>query len=80
MGLPDLYYSFSGKPNKRPAITPETHSHFDADLEALIDKAGRDKVFAVAKVEGWEGMNPPKWVWAKIAADLLSGRISVKTA
>jgi hypothetical protein len=36
----------------------------DQDLEAAIDSAGRDKVFAIAKQHGWKpGDCPPRWIW-----------------
>lgn len=34
----------------------------DQDLENLIDKAGRNDVFALARSLGWKG-DAPKWVW-----------------
>lgn len=41
----------------------------DAELEALIDRAGREKVFAHMHANGWTGtMAPPKWVWEMACA------------
>lgn len=36
----------------------------DTELEAAIDRAGRDIVFAVMRAHGWSaGDMPPKWAW-----------------
>lgn len=44
----------------------------DSELEQLIDRAGRDKVFAYAQAAGWSIANsPPKWVWAQIAGEII---------
>jgi hypothetical protein len=46
----------------------------DDELEALIDKAGRDRVFARAQTYGWSASSsPPKWVWRQIAEEVLAG-------
>lgn len=43
----------------------------DKDLERAIDMAGRDRVFAVARENGWQqGSSPPKWVWRQIIGQL----------
>jgi hypothetical protein len=34
----------------------------DDALEAAIDRAGRDKVFALIRSYGWQGPLP-KWMW-----------------
>lgn len=44
----------------------------DAELESLIDRAGRDEVFARASELGWVGGTPPKWVWREIANEVLA--------
>lgn len=42
------------------------------ELEKLIDKAGRDRVFATARYNGWSFYNlPPEWVWKSICYELL---------
>ncbi len=45
----------------------------DQELESLIDRAGRDKVFDRARALGWNG-NAPKWVWSQIAHEVLDGK------
>ena len=36
----------------------------DAQLEAAIDRVGRDRVFMLALINGWRpGDAPPKFVW-----------------
>lgn len=43
----------------------------DTELEAAIDEAGRDRVFARAYHHGWTGsLTPPKWVWWGIVLEL----------
>ena len=61
---------WAGKPTPRterptaPPITP-------AMVEAAIDAAGRDEVFALARVNGWTVANPPPlWVWNQLAAEV----------
>jgi hypothetical protein len=53
--------AFQGDP-----ITPES-------VEALIDAAGRDAVFARARSLGWSGP-APLWVWQQIALEVMHGR------
>ena len=37
---------------------------FDAELEAAIDRAGRDRVFAIVRASGWtSGDYVPTFVW-----------------
>ena len=37
---------------------------YDRELEDAIDAAGRQRVFAAARLNGWwPGSAPPKWVW-----------------
>lgn len=44
----------------------------DHELEALIDQAGRDRVFDAALQAGWLSGHPvPKWVWRQIASDII---------
>lgn len=45
-------------------------SERDDDLEAAIERVGREKVFGVARAAGWYGSSPPKWVWWKIVREL----------
>lgn len=45
----------------------------DEDLESMIDRVGRDAVFARARAHGWGGSNPPKWVWRDIAREVERG-------
>ena len=43
----------------------------DEELEASIDRVGRDRVFARVREVGWSEVNPPpKWVWNCIVAEL----------
>lgn len=64
MAIADLDYRF------RPRA-----GETDESIEALIDKAGREKVMAAARALGWSKETPPKWVWQNIANDILAGRI-----
>lgn len=48
-------------------------SEIDHELEALIDRAGRDAVFSRARALGWSSP-PPKWVWQGICADIIQRR------
>lgn len=42
----------------------------DVELEAAIDRAGRDRVFALARMNGWRDLAPPKWVWWQIVRQI----------
>ena len=43
----------------------------DSELEKAIDRVGRDKVFALAKANGWgPSSSPPKHVWWGIVRQL----------
>jgi hypothetical protein len=64
MAIAELEYRFR----------PRTAGKADAAIEALIDKAGREKVFAAARALGWTKETPPKWVWQQIAGDIIAGR------
>jgi|GEM_PF-5940453 len=66
MTHPDLNYRLSAVESR----DRDNASKADAQVEALIDSAGRDKVFAKAKALGWGEQVPPKWVWVEIALDL----------
>ena len=47
----------------------------DTELEAAIDRAGRDQVFAMAMAAGWNpGDAVPKYVWRDIIANLIASR------
>lgn len=36
-------------------------------IEEAIDEAGRDRVFEIARANGWDaGTAPPKYVWYQI--------------
>ena len=36
----------------------------DRELEAAIDAAGRDRIFAIMRTAGWHSEDrPPLWVW-----------------
>lgn len=49
----------------------------DANLEALIDEAGRDAVFARARALGWSVYHsPPKWVWHGIVHEVRKAKES----
>ena len=50
-----------------------------ADVEHLIDRAGRERVFAKAREQGWGGHNPPLWVWAQICQEILTPPTSTET-
>jgi len=46
-------------------------SMIDSDLEAAIDAAGRDAVFARARSYGYTEQNPPeKYVWRQIVEEV----------
>lgn len=48
----------------------------DPELEAMIDKAGRDAVFARARQYGWSAnLPPPAYVWRGIATEIQTGRL-----
>lgn len=43
----------------------------EAQLEAMIESVGRDRVFARARSSGWTtDMPPPMWVWVGICAEI----------
>ena len=65
MAIAELDYRFTAR---RPRVN-------DAQVEALIESAGRERVFEHAKRLGWGTETPPKWVWQQIALDIVSGRI-----
>ncbi len=49
----------------------------DEKLEALIDRAGREEVFALVRAAGWSsGSTPPKHVWQDACRILLSAQPS----
>lgn len=41
------------------------------ELEALIDRAGRERVFARASANGWTAAGAPEFVWRMIAVELI---------
>lgn len=43
----------------------------DLELEQLIEKAGRDKVFALVRENGWSGPMVPRMVWIVAAQQVL---------
>lgn len=44
----------------------------DVDIEALIDRAGRERVFEIAHRLGWRhGDAVPAYVWREIAVNLI---------
>lgn len=48
----------------------------DDDLEAAIERVGREDVFGAARAAGWYGASPPKWVWWEIVRELEAKRPS----
>ena len=48
-----------------PKITP-------AMVEAIISKAGREKVFALACRRGWGNDKPPLFVWYQLAIEAMT--------
>jgi len=44
---------------------------YDAALESLIDRAGRDRVFSLMASQGWGRGGAPKWVWRVAAAKVM---------
>ena len=45
----------------------------NGELERLIDRAGRDQVFAAARALGWGSCDAvPVYVWRQIAAELIA--------
>ena len=56
---------------RKPTYT-EPRDGFERTCERLIDKAGRQKVFDRARALGWSASNnPPVYVWAQIAHDII---------
>lgn len=52
---------------------------YDMELERAIADLGRERVFAVARANGWSAWeSPPKWVWWNIVAEL-RGRDALAT-
>lgn len=55
-----------------PALTPRA-------VEAMIDAAGRDEVFARAAEGGWgRSGGAPLWVWAAIANEILAAKAATR--
>ncbi|MDQ0303790.1 hypothetical protein [Ancylobacter polymorphus] len=46
-----------------------------AELEAHIEEAGREEVFAHARALGWTG-GAPMWVWHAIASEVQSRKMA----
>jgi hypothetical protein len=67
MAIADLDYRFTER--KRSQVIMDAMV-LDPELEEQIDRAGRYKVFAEAKRLGWDGKQPPKWVWMAILSSL----------
>lgn len=54
------------------------HAEFEArrkELEAHIEAAGREEVFAHARALGWTG-GAPMWVWHAIASEVQSRKLA----
>ena len=52
----------------------------DAELESLIDQAGRYEVFDRAIAAGWTPWNPPpRWVWVQLSNEILALEAHEKT-
>jgi len=48
-------------------------SEYDESIERLIDRAGRERVFAIAREQGWTAFSaPPAYVWRQIAEGLIA--------
>lgn len=46
----------------------------DRELEALIDKAGRRRVFDYMRANGWtQSESPPKYVWQTACHEIING-------
>jgi hypothetical protein len=46
----------------------------DAELEARIDRVGRQRVFYRMAALGWTpGSRPPKWAWGSLVDELEAG-------
>jgi len=72
MAINELINRFSGNPKKEKRAPEKEFSEQADDLEALIDKAGRSKVFARARQLGWlDGNMPPIWVWRGICYEVM---------
>ena len=51
----------------------------DKALEAAIDDAGRDKVFALMRASGWTGADaPPKWVWQQAVYEVRKAKMEME--
>lgn len=67
MAITDLDYRFTERKRSQKIMDAMA---LDPELEEQIDRAGRYKVFAEAKRLGWDGKQPPKWVWVAILSSL----------
>lgn len=66
------------RPGPVPALrvtTSEEYAAQQAALEAHIEAAGRDEVFAHARALGWTG-GAPMWVWHAIASEVQSRKLA----
>ena len=61
-------------PEFHPA-TAEEYAAQQAALEAHIEEAGREEVFAHARALGWTG-GAPMWVWHAIASEVQSRKLA----
>lgn len=55
--------------HSEPVATPPQLT--EADVEAMIERAGRKLVFQRAQQLGWSSINPPPiWVWPQICYEV----------
>ena len=67
--MANLLTALFGSAPPQPAL--RFASEPDKDLEAVIDRVGRDRVFDRARSHGWGAYDgPPKWVWWEIIHEL----------
>lgn len=61
---------------RKPAPDTDDRQPLTPDyVDALIERAGRDAVFARAESLGWTRADrPPIWVWAAIANEVIASR------
>ena len=69
--------AFGRKPDPQPfrPTSAEEYKAQQAALEAHIEAAGRDEVFAHARALGWTG-GAPMWVWHAIASEVQSRKMA----
>ena len=50
----------------------------DALVDEMLERAGRDEVFALVRANGWSPADaPPHWVWLEACAEVMKRRETV---